>query len=582
MKIGVIGYYGFGNLGDELLLSSFLQNMKEIAPSAEINVYSKYPQDTKKTYNVNAIPRNNFLAVKDYDILVFGGGGLIQNSTSIKSLMFYLLHVVLAKFYRKKVVLLAQGIGPLSGRFAKIISRIIINMTDLITVRDESSKSLLKSIGVTKPIEVTADLVFSLEFPIEKNSSHAIGISVRSANVASDKYRLEISKFIKYLMGMSKSVVLLCLKEEDILEAKKINELLANQVDIVSPMQVVNKMRSLDVIIGMRLHSLILATMMKIPFVALSYDPKVASFAAMANQRYIDLKDLSFQSLSTYYNDINLDKRSIIDRLAESSKKLTAKSKMNFEILKRFMYLLDEQYVLGIKIHSVTMNESVKIVENLIKRGNPSVIFTPNPEIIMTSQKDQVLSDIINSADLCIPDGAGLVWACRHILKNNIKERVAGIDLMNELLWLASIKGYRVFLLGGGFNAAEYAAKNIKQKYKNINIVGTHHGYFSDAGESELIANISKLKPDLLFVGLGQGKQEKWIFQNKKALNVPVCMAIGGSFDVWAGKVKRAPKIYQKMQIEWIYRTLKEPWRLARIRVLPIFLWCVWKSRHFR
>lgn len=238
--------------------------------------------------------------------------------------------------------------------------------------------------------------------------------------------------------------------------------------------------------------------------------------------------------------------------------------------------------ILGISIDMVDMKQAVSNVANALKLDKKYFIVTPNSEIVVSANKDNELLRIIESADMVVPDGIGLVIASK-ILKKPLKERVTGIDLMDNLLKYASENNYTVYFLGGKHGIALDAGENIKKKYPAINIVGTHHGYFkglhtgevNNPDEKAVIEHINKVKPDLLFVALGAPKQEKFISGNMDKINAKIFMGVGGSLDVYSGKVSRAPEIYQKLGMEWIYRAIKEPWRIKRLGSIPVFVFKV-------
>ena len=218
--------------------------------------------------------------------------------------------------------------------------------------------------------------------------------------------------------------------------------------------------------------------------------------------------------------------------------------------------------ILGIKVNKITMQDAVKKAETLFD-GKPHMVVTPNPEIILECKKDEELKNIINSADLVLPDGIGVVIASK-ILGSPVPERVPGFDFVCELLKTK----HSFYFFGGKPGVAEKAMENMKAQ--GVDVVGCHDGYFSD--DTEIINDIIDKKPDVLVVCLGAPKQEKWISRNLEKLNVPVSIGAGGSLDVLAGEVERAPEIYQKLCIEWLYRTLKDPKkRLPRIMKLPVF-----------
>ncbi|EGO62082.1 WecB/TagA/CpsF family glycosyltransferase [Acetonema longum] len=226
--------------------------------------------------------------------------------------------------------------------------------------------------------------------------------------------------------------------------------------------------------------------------------------------------------------------------------------------------------VLGIKIHAVTKEEALERLEWYIKSRTPHLIATANAEMVMFAQKDRDLADILNAADLIVPDGAGVVWAARH-RGFHVPERVTGYDLTQSLLHKASLHGYRVFMLGAAPEVILAAKHKAERLYPGIQIVGIHHGFFSAADEGRIIDQICNAVPDVLLVALGVPKQEKWLYRNLQKLQVPVCMGVGGSFDVMAGSVPRAPEWMQRANLEWFFRLLRQPQRIGRMMALPRF-----------
>ena len=234
--------------------------------------------------------------------------------------------------------------------------------------------------------------------------------------------------------------------------------------------------------------------------------------------------------------------------------------------------------ILGVNVDSVTFTEAVDTAEGLVKSPGVSTIFTPNPEIIMCAKEDGELRDILNSADLCTADGIGVVYASK-ILKQPVPERVAGFDLVCELLSRLAKSGEGVFLFGAKPGVAEAAKEKMEEKYPGINVVGTHDGYFKPEDEVGIVDEINNSGAKLLLVCLGAPKQEKWIAKHKKDLNVALCMGVGGTLDVFAGTAKRAPKIFIKLNLEWMYRFIKQPSRIGRFAALPKFVFAVKKSK---
>ena len=220
--------------------------------------------------------------------------------------------------------------------------------------------------------------------------------------------------------------------------------------------------------------------------------------------------------------------------------------------------------ILGVNVDAVTMSQAVDTIGVLIKSKKPSLVATANAEMLMLANSDFELKKILNSAAMVTPDGAGTVWAARH-LGYDMPERVAGVDLVTNLL----NKNYRFYFFG----AAEGVAKKAAEKFKNV--VGVRNGFFNQNDEPQIIADINSKHVDILLVGLGVPKQEKWIFKNLDKLNVPVCIGVGGTFDVLAGNIKRAPQWMQKAKLEWLFRAMLQPSRAGRLIALPKFVFKV-------
>lgn len=234
--------------------------------------------------------------------------------------------------------------------------------------------------------------------------------------------------------------------------------------------------------------------------------------------------------------------------------------------------------ILGIEIDRVDMKLALEESIKKIEKKEKFFVVTPNPEIILNAGKDDELFNLINSADMLIPDGIGVVIASK-IVGNPLKERVTGIDLMLEIMDYASKNNKKVFLLGGKEGVAEKAKENLEKKYKNLDIVGTHHGYYKGLHsgyidheeEKSIVEDINSLSPDILFVCMGSPSQEYFISKYINDINASFFMGAGGSLDVISGNVKRAPEFYQKHGLEWLYRLIKEPSRIGRMMKLPIF-----------
>ncbi len=234
--------------------------------------------------------------------------------------------------------------------------------------------------------------------------------------------------------------------------------------------------------------------------------------------------------------------------------------------------------ILGVRIDNLDADEAYNRFLSLFKKGSFSAIYTPNPEIIMMAQDDRPLKEALLDADLVIPDGIGVIYASR-IHKLGLEERIPGIEFMERMLKFCNNTKGSIFILGGKPGVPEKACEKIKDKYPNIEIKGCQDGYFTAEEELKVVDKINEVKPDILFVALGCPKQEKWIHEHRKILNTKVAMGVGGSVDVWAGHSKRAPKLFIKLNLEWLYRLLREPSRIGRMMSLPKFLLRVILSR---
>ena len=234
--------------------------------------------------------------------------------------------------------------------------------------------------------------------------------------------------------------------------------------------------------------------------------------------------------------------------------------------------------ILGVDVDAVTMAEAVDVVRRAMDTRAGVMVATANAEMLMRATHDEELRRILNASALVVPDGAGTVWAARH-LGHAMPERVAGYDLAQELLRCAPAEGRRVYFFGSAPGVGEKAKAKAEQLYPGIEIVGVRNGFFSPADNAAIIAEIRAARPDLLLVALGVPKQEKWIAAHLAELDVPVAIGVGGTLDVMAGVMKRAPHWMQKAKLEWLFRGLMQPKRAGRLLALPKFVLKVHASR---
>jgi N-acetylglucosaminyldiphosphoundecaprenol N-acetyl-beta-D-mannosaminyltransferase len=228
--------------------------------------------------------------------------------------------------------------------------------------------------------------------------------------------------------------------------------------------------------------------------------------------------------------------------------------------------------VLGVPVDCVTMPDALAFADRWISdpANSCATVLAVNPEKVMRARNDRALRDSLNAANLLIPDGIGVVWAVRF-LGLGWMTRVPGSEFMPNLCELAARKGYGVFLYGARPDVNEAAADALARRYAGLRIVGRQDGYLPEAETEDLIRRINESGADILFVALGSPKQESWMLRNADSLGVKVCQGVGGTFDVIAGQVDRAPPLFLQLNLEWLYRLLCEPRRIFRQTALAVF-----------
>ena len=225
--------------------------------------------------------------------------------------------------------------------------------------------------------------------------------------------------------------------------------------------------------------------------------------------------------------------------------------------------------ILGVEFDKLTAEESVARGEALLKEAKGAYVVTPNPELVFESRKNAAFSKALSEADIVLPDGIGVVYASK-ILGHKGFVRLPGIEFGSSMLQIAAREGYGVYLLGAKPGVAEKAGENLKAQYPGLIISGAADGYFKP--EDPVAERIKESGAKLVFVCLGFPKQELWIAQNRHKTGAALHLALGGSLDVYAGNVKRAPEIWCKLGLEWFYRLIKEPQRIKRMWKLPYIL----------
>ncbi len=238
----------------------------------------------------------------------------------------------------------------------------------------------------------------------------------------------------------------------------------------------------------------------------------------------------------------------------------------------------DSIRILGVRIDCIDMPSAVQKAEEFILSGSPHLIVTADASAIVIAQSDEELRSIINDASMVTPDSAGIMMASKWYGQPLIA-KVSGVDLTVELAQLGAQKGYSAYLLGAAPGVAEEAAENLKERFPNLMIAGTHHGFFDD--DEKIVEEIASSCARMLFVATGIPKQEKWIAKYIDRLGIGVAMGVGGTFDVLSGRVKRAPVWMRRHGLEWVHRLAGNPKKISKVMTLPKFLWLVGTDRLF-
>lgn len=235
--------------------------------------------------------------------------------------------------------------------------------------------------------------------------------------------------------------------------------------------------------------------------------------------------------------------------------------------------------ILGVSFSAVTLPEAVNTAMERIRNQEKGYVITPNAEIVYACLHDPNLTQIVNDSSMVLPDGIGVIYAAR-ILKEPLSEKVAGIDFADALMAAMANEQKRVFFLGAKPGVAEQAAQKLVEKHPGLIIAGCQDGYFKN--DQEAISAINNAGDvDVAFICLGAPKQERFMFAHQNEIDATLLCGLGGSLDVFAGNVQRAPAIFIKLGLEWFYRLLKEPKRIGRMMSLPKFMLIVLRKKFF-
>lgn len=230
--------------------------------------------------------------------------------------------------------------------------------------------------------------------------------------------------------------------------------------------------------------------------------------------------------------------------------------------------------IFGIPIHAMTMTQTLAVCDQTIQQRRHLMIGVVNAAKIVNMRRMPILGEAVLQSNLVLPDGMAIVWASR-ILRRPLPERVAGIDLFERLLQLADQRRYSVYLLGATQEVMDRLVARITAQYPNLRIAGSRNGYFKEEDHEQIATQIRDSKPDMLFLGMTSPKKEVFLARWDAFMHVAICHGVGGSFDVLSGQTKRAPAVWQRLGLEWLYRVVQEPRRMWKRYLVTntIFVW---------
>jgi N-acetylglucosaminyldiphosphoundecaprenol N-acetyl-beta-D-mannosaminyltransferase len=232
--------------------------------------------------------------------------------------------------------------------------------------------------------------------------------------------------------------------------------------------------------------------------------------------------------------------------------------------------------VLGVRVDCVDMDTALRRIEALVEQGGHHLVATVNPEFVMRAHSDREFARVLESADLCLPDGSGVVWAARR--KGCVMPGpVTGVDLIPRLAAMCQRRGWRLFLLGAGPGVAADLAERLLEDHPRLD-VAAYAGSAEPGADADTVSVIEKHDPQVVLVAFGAPRQELWIDRAARRLRAPVAIGVGGSFDYLTGRIPRAPLWMRRAGLEWMFRLVRQPWRVRRMAVLPAYALRVLRS----
>jgi polysaccharide pyruvyl transferase CsaB len=609
-RIVVSGYYGGGNAGDEAVLAAILQELRRRDPGGEVVVLSADPAATREVHGATAVSRTNPAAVRAAlgraDLLLSGGGSLLQDATSLRSLAYYLGVVAMARWLKVPVFFYAQGVGPLRRPLARWLVRQVAEGVAGITVRDAASAELLRQIGVRRPpVRVTADPVFAwapelgrVDGPEAPAGGRPVfGFAFRPWP-AEEVWRPAVARAAGELARRYGAAIrwLSFQPERDLPVARALWAACPVPSTVVepgrTPAEVFAQVARCDLVVAARLHALIMGAVAGRPVVGVSYDPKVDALLAelgqapagrlsevLAAEELVEAASRVWERRREVAADLEPRVATLRERARETAGVALACAAARRQVRSGGAALPEgggRVPVLGVGVDPVTLPEAVERIGEWIgaARGGGArrtrQVVTLNPEMVMATRRRPALAAILSQADLVTADGVGVVWAARR-LGRPLPGRVAGSDLVEALLAAGAAAGWRCYFLGAAPGVAGEAARAAGERYPGLSVVGTRHGYFSPDEAARVVREVSAAGADLLLVALGSPAQEEFIAAWREELGAGVAIGVGGTLDVLAGRTRRAPAWLRRAGLEWLYRMVRDPRRWGRALALPAF-----------
>lgn len=609
MNIFLIGYFGQNNLGDEAILEAFLEWAQEEFEMPDFRVLTANSGETRRRHNVREVDKKNPAAIVSAlqwcDAVVAPGGGLIQDSTSIKNNMFYRILLDAAAVMRRPVYMLSQGIGPLKRRMSARLAARAARQCELLTVRDSMSLELLGRAGADiSSVRKTADIVFLMaggaaaetgggRLEVSEKTGRPVlrvGVSLRPAAGLEkisglikgcimrlmEQYEVEPHLFV---CDMDQDVAPMNAFAEDLRRsAPDINVIIAGEMKgrPMTAREMINYLGRIDVTIGMRLHSLVFSAIAQVPFVALPYDPKVTAFANSCGQPVLgDPAGATPLEVSRTIDALMGEGR------AEAARRLEKLKTENSEALEGSLAALAEELrrtdtgatmdILGVPLSRLGFYGALRKVMHSARTQRKLHLVTVNTEIIMRAKQEPecmrlLTGEVVNTADGVGPRITAMLKYRRRI------EPVTGVDIVAGLLEQSRRQGLRLFLIGARPEVIAKVDEKMKEHPGRPLIAGVHHGYIKDIEPEALVERINESRPHAVLVGMGFPLQEYWIRENMEKIDASVFIGVGGTFDVLAGEARRAPALFQKLGLEWMWRVLNDPSRIARLKAFPHFI----------